>query len=527
MFENIQKVFRVNQLGQFLHVFFNDSKMVLPILAGSLSAFAFVFTNPLLLALGYCVFILSLVNKPVRVADRVGLFFGFSQFLIGLFWFFKIEDPYLANSHLILQAFGLLAMFLMSMLFAFFAISITLVPVCKRNNAAWFVLVVPSSLALMEWVKTIYFTGFPWFQASHVFTGGLFKGWYAIFGEIGVSLIFYIFVSMFCGVVISSNKKKEVKRYLLLLFLFFALTLVVGDIDYSVLQVKGEVSHSGINVLLIHGNSTVEEKESYAARIQRVLRYQEKVLLKEDVNISIWPESASGTGVYQDISKEISAGFSQIEKKNTRVFFGGYVQEGLFVKNSIFSSAQNEEIYTKQHLAPIGEYIPMWFTMFDVWIPGAYQGAIVTDALGDLHADNLLVNADTMMTPIICYEVLFNEELRRRSKDSGILAVFSDLEAVEYVWVKNYFFNLSRIRAMETQKPVLVSSNKGISGVITKKGVVTKKKQGNEGEILTKIWPSKAITPFSYFGNSLILTVLALMLLVGLSLLIYPILKRG
>jgi apolipoprotein N-acyltransferase len=251
-------------------------------------------------------------------------------------------------------------------------------------------------------------------------------------------------------------------------------------------------------------------------------RYQQMVFgVANEPDVSVWPESASGIGVYDEIKKELHNGLSKISSKEIEVLFGGYLQEGMFVKNVIFSSMSSKEIYAKQHLVPVGEYIPSWFSLFDVWIPGAFQGSTVA---GLDQSSNVLLDKHAVgFTPIICYEVLFNGEIRNKSKRSGLLVVFSDLSAVKYPWVKNYFFNIARIRAMELKKPMLVSSNHGVTGVISGGGGVVERVEGKEDYIFEEIIPSWEETPFLLYGNTLTLFFLLFLFVIGGGLIaLYP-----
>ena len=117
--------------------------------------------------------------------------------------------------------------------------------------------------------------------------------------------------------------------------------------------------------------------------------------------------------------------------------------------------------------------------------------------------------------------LLFNSEISERSRYSNVLVTFSDLSAVKYKWVKNYFFNLARIRAMELQKPMLVSSNNGVSGIITKKGRAVLERHAGEGFLPGSIMLAETGTPFLYFGNKLILMIIIPLLMFSMGWLLF------
>lgn len=501
------KVIYVVRFFNVLQSFIIHSRIIFPAIAGSISASAFIVSQLFLLVIGLSFFILSLQNKTVKVADRVGLSYGLAYYFIGVSWFFAVDDQYQAASHAVLLGFELLAILLMSIPFAIVAIFIALFPVKSRESIFWFVAIVAPSLTLLEWVKTWYFSGFPWFQISHIFTGTFLKGWFALLGDIGVSFLLYLFVSGLCYVIVSPQKTKNLKAYLLVLFIFTGVTLAVGTIDFT-----SAVNGKSLNVQIINDRASHNDKRTYNGRVSRVKKYQKLALEGKDVDISVWPESSTGTGVYEDIKKDVSEGFLRLKKNKIKVFFGSYQQEGIYVKNSIFSSFGQREAYVKQHLVPVGEYIPEWFALLDVWIPGSFRSSTISDPL----LNTALTHKEINIAPMICYEVLFGDELRKRSKDAGILLGVSNIEALRPLWVKSYFFNLSKIRAMELQKPLLQSTNFGTSGIISSNGEIAKQLSTEVGVMLENVKPRKDNTPFAKYGYSLVISICILLLIVGI-----------
>ncbi len=483
-----------------------NSRIIFPAIAGSISASAFIVSQPFFLVIGLSFFILSLQNKTIKVSDRVGLSYGLAYSLVGVSWFFVVDEQYQATSHTVLLGFELLAILLMSIPFAVVGVFVTLFSIKSRQSIFWFITIVAPSLTLLEWVKTWLLTGFPWFQVSHLFSGTFFKGWFAIFGDIGVSFLFYLLVSSLCYVIVNPNKSKNIPLLSMAISVFILATLVVSNIEYTSVE-KGKT----LNVQIINDTASLEEDSTYEGRINRIKKYQKIALDADEVDISVWPETSTGAGVFSDIQYDVSDGFSQLKQKGVKIYFGSYRREGLYVKNSIFSSFSEDEVYTKQHLIPVGEYIPNWFALFDMWIPGTFQSSTISD----LSLNKALTHNGIDIAPMICYEVLFSNELRKRSNNAGILIVVSNLKALKPKWAKNYFFNLSKIRAMEFQKPLIQSTNSGFSGVISSNGKVIKKQSTSLAVILENIQSRRGNTPFAKYGYSVIILICILLLLVG------------
>jgi len=141
--------------------------------------------------------------------------------------------------------------------------------------------------------------------------------------------------------------------------------------------------------------------------------------------------------------------------------------------NSVIGlSAAGSYRYDKAHLVPFGEFVPPGFRWFvELWaLP-----------LGDFNAGPLDAAsfdfAGQRIAPNICYEDLFGEELARRFRDPAAaptvfvnvsnLAWFGDTTAVPQ------HLHISRLRAIEFQRPMLRATNAGATVAIDHRGEVT------------------------------------------------------
>ena len=61
---------------------------------------------------------------------------------------------------------------------------------------------------------------------------------------------------------------------------------------------------------------------------------------------------------------------------------------------------------------------------------------------------------------------------------------------------------IAKIRALELQKPVLRSTNNGITAIIDAKGTVSASIPANEASVLSaQVTLTKGLTPYARFGN--------------------------
>ena len=128
--------------------------------------------------------------------------------------------------------------------------------------------------------------------------------------------------------------------------------------------------------------------------------------------------------------------------------------------------------YDKHHLVPFGEFIPPFFRWFTelMHIP---LGDFARGAVGQPS----FVWQNQRLAPNICYEDLFGEELAARFVDPATaptafvnlsnIGWFGDSVAIDQ------HLAISRMRALEFERPVLRATNTGATAIIDHRGRVT------------------------------------------------------
>ena len=128
--------------------------------------------------------------------------------------------------------------------------------------------------------------------------------------------------------------------------------------------------------------------------------------------------------------------------------------------------------YDKHHLVPFGEFVPpgfRWFVdLMDIPLGDFAPGPVAPPSFAF---------AGQRIAPNVCYEDLFGEELARRFADPPAaptmfvnvsnIAWFGDTIAVAQ------HLHISRMRALEFQRPMLRATNTGATAVIDHRGRVT------------------------------------------------------
>jgi apolipoprotein N-acyltransferase len=168
--------------------------------------------------------------------------------------------------------------------------------------------------------------------------------------------------------------------------------------------------------------------------------------------------------------------------------------------------------YDKAHLVPFGEFIPpgfRWFTdMLNIPLNDATRG-------GMLQAPFAV--KDQLVLPNICYEDVFGEEiayqLRNAPRPATMLLNVSNLAWYGQSTAIPQHLQISRMRSLETGRPMLRATNDGATAVIDPRGrIVQVLPFYKEGVLAAKVQGTTGSTPYIRFGNLLFLTVGVLML---------------
>lgn len=139
--------------------------------------------------------------------------------------------------------------------------------------------------------------------------------------------------------------------------------------------------------------------------------------------------------------------------------------------------------YDKHHLVPFGEFIPPgfgWFVaMMDIPLGDFERGALVQASFEF---------AGQRLAPNICYEDLFGEELARRFHDpSGAPTMLVNLSNIAWfgpTMAIEQHLNISRMRSLELQRPMLRATNTGATAAIDHLGRVTARLEPQRAGVL-------------------------------------------
>jgi len=473
------------------------------LLAGLFSGliFAPVFFLPAILALGVIAHH-SLKAQNIWSAFKLGLYFGYGHFFAGLYWICLALFCYIDQFWWAIP----LAIFGIPALLSVFIGATSAVAYFFKNFKFFNVFFVISWL-LFEWLRSWVFTGFPWNLVAYSFSfSDLLIQSASVFGIFGLTVI-VVYIGTGARHFIAKDMS-AFKRHIIVSFLIIIVMLIFGFVRL----LNNPTAFTNTTVRLVQASIPLNEKwgsDEFSDVLQRHLELSSK---KSEIQpqIVVWPESSISEPINAPYVLEFVSGFLSPDQ----ILLAGAVSEdsatghGYVGMYGVKSGGKLDFEYHKIHLVPFGEYIP-----FGNYLPIKKFTYGLMDYAPGGTAQEFIVES-LKITPIVCYEVIFPDEVRQRSKDTDLIINISyDTWFGKSSGPYQHFY-IARMRAVENGVPLIRSANNGISAIIDPVGRVLQKTELDSYTFVDGYIPNKLInkTIYGLYSQYLIVAFLILVI---------------
>ena len=159
--------------------------------------------------------------------------------------------------------------------------------------------------------------------------------------------------------------------------------------------------------------------------------------------------------------------------------------------------------YTKAHLVPFGEFVPPGFS----WFLTLMRIPMSDFSAGPARQEPLDL-AGQRVAPNLCYEDLFGEEIIRASRQATLLINISNTAWFGASLAQAQHLQIAQLRALETGRPMLRSTNTGMTAVVGPDGVVRARLPPFVADALTaRVQGYAGDTPYARVGNAGVLAI--------------------
>ncbi len=347
---------------------------------------------------------------------------------------------------------------------------------------------------LAELARGVIFTGFPWVASGYAQVDaplGALAPWVGVYG-IGAAAAY---------------------AAALLVWLWRSPARALAPAASLVLGVVGAWAFGGgwsrpagsLSVQLLQTNVSQDEKFA-ADRMPEALAWTARALLAGAADLVVAPETA--VPLLPGQLEEMAPGYWD----NLRDHFAAPGRHALVgvplgdyehgYTNSVVGLSNGPAYrYDKFHLVPFGEFVPWGFRWFT---------EVLNIPLGDFNRGvrrppSFAVGAQRV-APNICYEDLFGEELAQRFADPAtaptVMANVSNIGWFGPSEITVQHLNISRMRALEFERPMLRATNTGATAVIDHRGVVTAELPPYTRAVLDgRVEGRTGLTPFARWAS--------------------------
>ena len=364
---------------------------------------------------------------------------------------------------------------------------------------------------LAELMRGQWFTGFPWGAVGYAHIDSGLQGYAAWVGVYGVGALAAA-GAMALSVVLFRHLSWRAARAPALVCL---LVLVA---PWAWQQGRGDWTASAgqATVRLLQGNIAQNEKFIPGRGLEEALTWYAQRLQDNTASLVVAPETAIPLlpaslppGYWAQLTQRFAAHPDQLALVGVPL---GNVQTGY--SNAVVSlggASEGAYRYDKHHLVPFGEFIPPLFQWFLDYM---------NIPLGDFQRGALRQPAvawqNQRLAPNICYEDLFGEELaagfvvtgeRGRSGGADMDAPTALVNVSNIAWFGDSIaidqhLNISRMRAIELQRPMLRATNTGATAIIDHQGrVQAQLPRHTRGELTGAFEGRTGLTPYAWWAG--------------------------
>jgi apolipoprotein N-acyltransferase len=445
-----------------------QTKIFLGSVAGVLMARSFSYTDTwILLPMGIAVWWAGTHKR--QLSDY--LFFSFSLSIA--FWFARLSWLSLVgiDAYIILA----LLMALITGSIGYFMYKVKDLPL----PFVWYGLLFISMETILDYIP---FGGFPWGKIAYDSADAPWANLMP-YGSSSLVAAAILLISALMIPSLGFVLQKAFAASIVFVIAIAAFSLFLQDLD------KRDIKSAGkIDLALIQG-SVPRVGLSFNEQKMEVLKYHIKetdnLLANTSQNFDaiLWPENSIDVDPF--LNQEAGDLIKDVLKNYDKPLLSGAVlqnNEGLSNSVILWDPVDLNVVdsYEKMYLVPFGEYLP-FRELLSKYIKRF--SLIPQDFIPGNNPNNISVN-NAVISPVICFEIAWNDNIFKQIENGGqLISVHTNNATYAFSNQLEQQFMITRIRAMETGRDIVVTATTGVSAHINRYGEV--------------VWSSKEFVPQS------------------------------
>lgn len=437
--------------------------------------------------------VLICAKESPRNAAGHAFWFGFGMFLTGTYWIYISVHVY-GRADLWIAL--LLMVGLALIMAALVSISGWLISRLSQGEPGFLLLVGPAAWVLVEWMRGWVLTGFPWLALGYGQIDTPLAGWAPLIGVYGISLMLAISTTGLLVALLSKGWLRVVS--LMAVVLPWIVGAVLQPLDWT------EPAGEPMRATIVQAGVS-QDKKWDRDQLRPIMQfYYSTTMSMPDSDIVLWPEVAIPS-LDDYVEAFIVAISKEAKRRGQNVLFGILERDDDGGESRVYNSvllvgSGERQSYRKRHLVPFGEYFPVpdsvraWMKM---------QNLPHSDlAPGDAEQPLLVASNGVRMATAICYEDAYGNELLYAFPDAGLIINVSNDAWFGDSIAPHQHLEIARMRALEVERPVIRSTNTGISAFIDANGQLMQTGRQFQAEVMTaQVQPRAGSTLYAATGN--------------------------
>jgi apolipoprotein N-acyltransferase len=248
-------------------------------------------------------------------------------------------------------------------------------------------------------------------------------------------------------------------------------------------------------------------------RFDATLALYRRLVEANRADITVLPETALPRMLHalpRDYLEDLQAG---VRKAGANLVIGVPRAESSerYFNSAISMGVDPQQLYDKVHLVPFCEFIPWGFR----WFVDAMKMPLGDFTRGSDSPRPMRLGKQRVAVNI-CYEDLFGEEIIRQLPEASLLVNISNIAWFGDSLAPHQHLQISRMRALETGRMMLRSTNTGMTALIDANGRVARHLPPfTEGALVVEAQGRAGSTPYVRMGNWPVISACALILVLA------------
>ncbi|HXD42765.1 MAG TPA: apolipoprotein N-acyltransferase [Ramlibacter sp.] len=425
-------------------------------------------------------------------AALLGWIFATAWFAGTFWWMFISMHTY---GGLAAPLAGIAVLGLAAVVAAYFAAACAVFAALDRPNRLSRGLAFAALWLLAELMRATWFTGFPWGAGGYAHVDGPLAFLAPRLGVYGITA-----VAALLAFALSQLPREGTLGSWRYWATVAGLAGLLAACNIAAVPQPPTGDQPRLSVALLQGNIPQDEKFQGGTGIPVALDWYGRQLNESTASLVIAPETAIPMLPQQLPYGYFDALVGRFARGQQAALVGiplGGMKEGY--TNSVIGLKPGAQIYRydKHHLVPFGEFIPPLFRWFT---------DLMNIPLGDFNRGPIGQPSfewqGQRVAPNVCYEDLFGEELAAQFVDPAraptILVNVSNIGWFGNTVAIDQHLQISRMRALEFERPMVRATNTGATVIIDHRGRVTHSlPRHTRGVLRGEVEGRTAITPYA------------------------------